>query len=209
MVLNRFAPPKVLGHLPETVLADISSVFPNQVMGTEWRKHPQPFTKPYQPELMEALQPLHDLIMQAMFGNWQLKPEAIFYSVDTRKVEPDESQRSGSWHIDNEGAFPPVGIIVADANPTEFLIHKSRMDFKHATKRRRLGKSTLGSIYRELTEEEMDDLGLLVYRPSPFELVAFQGQVHRSPMNSSEEAITRTWVRAAVLHYRHLKKKRV
>lgn len=200
MLTDTLNPPEAVGQLGPAVLTDLHTAFPDQSIRAEWYRDANP-RHGSSPALLEALQPLQQIIMNNEVRGWRSVPWGIYYQVDTQPVRASEAQRFNKWHVDGDGQGR--SIVVADALPTEFLVKPlgaSRLEsLDFLAPRLRLLQRVRNLGLSELSEAEIQDSNLVTYQPQPYELAHMRGHIHRSPLNHSEQTIARTWIRAAIL----------
>jgi hypothetical protein len=193
MLTSTFDPPKTLGEVTPQFLIDIHAEFPEQDTGTEWYRDEHGDKRPTNPHLMEALQPLNRLLLDRELGG-TLGVRAIYYTVDTRTVQPGKSQRGlgSEWHRDR-GSMKVAAAVVTDTNPTEFIIKRPGLiNMGEFLCRSALSKQARPGRSFDISDSQIEEAGLIVYQPKPYEVALMRTQIHRSPTNHTDEYIPRT-----------------
>jgi hypothetical protein len=183
-----YAKPEIVGTVDETLLDGLDEQFADCYLEKMWYSS----THDSEEGLPEALASLNDLILSREVQLGRQVPYAIDYSAETGPISPEQSQRGQGWHVDGSGRR--YGFVVANTLPTEFLIRE---------RERRLNVARFLPHSREvrltLSDEELERKGLTVYSPDPYQVAAFSGSVHRSPVNKDSVAMRRNWIRAVII----------
>jgi hypothetical protein len=121
----------------------------------------------------------------------------IDYTFDRSTVLPGVSQRPPVWHADL--ISDPI-VVVSDKLPTEFVVAGEPGKVAEKERKRIFSLIKRSNKYFDLIDPAIESGLFQIYRPKEYEAVVMRKNViHRSAKNLGEAAITKAFMRAALL----------
>lgn len=142
-------------------------------------------------EMQSNARRVHDAI-QALSG--RELPNIVY---DSKIVKPGHVHRAGQWHTDQEG------FVVSSTQPTQFVVgrlgEKALSEITGQKNKSHADMTLLAYDLRTLTDGELEDCGLHIWSPEPYQIVhKAADQIHRSSRNNTKRSYKRVFMYAGI-----------
>ena len=203
-----FGIPASIGRVESQPLDNLADRFPERVYLATHKHLQRPeseFTQAERDDIKKILNPVHELVNQYFLDAYGYPPYEIVTDFDTRTVEPQEAQRGGAWHRDQNRAS--AIILISSQLTTRYLIGNN-LNARESTywSKRILDIPSFKNktdVNQNAITDGLQSRRLRVYQPDRYAVTISDNYVHQSATNRSGRALEKTWLRLFVFdHYR-------